>query len=403
MNATKTRIWTPLLGTALLLFLVLMAAGCNDKGTEVEVVDPGVEQDGLLYIVGGHAGEPANDGDGGHVRDAYFFWPIDTSPMEDTGELIIVDWNNHRFRKVSPDGIISAFIGSGFLGDNRTGPALEMDFNHPTQIVKGPNGNWWIAAFHNWCIKEIDANTMMAVQAIGDTSRGYRGDWPENNGSIDAAARPRFDLPSSLLFDANGILYFMDQGNTRIRKIDLTTRTIYEWAGGIRGELDGVGTDAEFRFPGSQTVGTGDRGGTLALSPDKQNIYIADTENHKIRMINIASAVVTTVAGVGTPGWTGDGGPALSAELNYPIDLECADNGDLYIADTHNHVVRRIDATTGIITTVAGSGSIGFSPDGTPATQAKFFNPVGVSYNNRTKTLYISDQYNHQIRKVINP
>jgi sugar lactone lactonase YvrE len=385
-------------------FLFLgVVAGCNDQGTEVDMPTPGAELDGMLYVVGGQAGQASNDGDGGHIRDAYFYWPIDVTPIEATGELIVVDWYNHRFRWVGADGIISAFIGSGFLGDGRAGPALAMDFNHPTQILKGPDGHWWIAAFHNWCIKHVDANTMTAIQAIGDTARGYRGDWPENNGSIDAGARPRFDLPSSMIFDTDGILYFMDQGNTRIRKIDLATRTIYQWAGGTRGYQDGIGTDAQFAFPGAQTVGTGDRGGTLALTPDKQNIYIADTENHRIRMINIATAMVTTIAGVGTPGWTGDGGPALSAELNFPTDIECAQNGDLYVADMHNHVVRKIDAATGIITTVAGSGSIGVSPDGTPAREAKFYQPVGVAYNNVTKTLYICDQYNHQIRKVINP
>jgi len=118
-------------------------------------------------------------------------------------------------------------------------------------------------------------------------------------------------------------------------------------------------------------------------------------------MINIATQMVTTIAGVGTPGWTGDGGPALSAELNFPTDLVCSANGDIYIADMHNHVVRKIDAATGILTTVAGSGSIGLSPDGVPAREAKFYQPVGVAYNNNTKTLYIADQYNHQLRKLI--
>jgi DNA-binding beta-propeller fold protein YncE len=93
----------------------------------------------------------------------------------------------------------------------------------------------------------------------------------------------------------------------------------------------------------------------------------------------------------------------MSAEFNFPIDLECTDNGDIYISDMHNHVVRKIDMSTGIVTTVAGSGSIGISPDGTPAREAKFYQPVGVAYNNKTKTLYIADQYNHQVRKVINP
>jgi sugar lactone lactonase YvrE len=358
--------------------------------------------DGVIYVVAGVAGQGANDGDGGPATEAFFFWPIDTTPIEETGDLLVMDWNNHRIRKIGADGIINAFIGSGFLGDGRHGPALTQDFNHPTDIKVGPDGNFWVAAYHNWCFKEFDATTMMVKQCIGDTARGYRGDWPENNGSIDATAAPRMDLPSSLVFDADGNIYFMDQGNTRIRKIDLSTRTIYVVAGGTRGPLDGIGTAAQFQFAGGQTAGIGERAG-LDLSPDKENIYIADTENHKIRMFNLATQMVSTVAGVGTPGWTGDGGPALAAELNFPTDVFCAANGDLYVADMHNHVIRRIDGDTGIITTVAGNGSIGNTPSGTPARESKFYNPIGVSFNNKTQTLYIADQYNFQIKKVINP
>jgi sugar lactone lactonase YvrE len=386
---------------AILLFLVLAAVGCNDKGTVVDMPDPGEELDGMLYTVAGQPGEGANDGDGGPAKDAYLFWPVDTEPIEATGELLVIDWNNHRIRRIDADGIIHPFIGSGFLGDDRHGNALDMDFNHPTDVKLGPDGNWWVAAYHNWCFKVIDP-TMMFVEAIGDTARGYRGDWPENNGSIDAGAKPRFDLPSTLVWDAQGLLYFMDQGNARIRKVDLTTRQIFVFAGGTRGSLDGVGTQAQFAFPGGTTAGIGERAG-MDISPDKQDIYLCDTESHKIRKLNIATQMVTTIAGTGTPGWSGDGGPALSAELNFPTDITCTAEGDLYIADTHNHVIRKIDMETGIITTVAGTASIGYSPDGTPAREAKFYQPLGVSYNNRTKTLFIADQYNFQIRKVINP
>jgi len=398
MNNSKN-IWGPL-GAAMLLLFTVVIAGCNDEGTAVPPPPEG-EQPGMLYVVAGHAGEGANDGDGGLAKDAYLYWPIDATPIESTGELLVVDWNNHRIRKITPDGIIHPFIGNGFLGDGRFGPVLNAAFNHPSEIKYDLQGNIWIAAFHNWCLKRVDPVTMEFTLAVGDTAPGYRGDFPDNNGDLFTGPRPRFNLPSSLVFPPDGFLYFMDQGNSRIRKVDLAAAKIYVFAGGTRGAEDGVGTDAQFAFPGAQTVGTGDRGGSLDLSPDGQNIYIADTENHKIRMINIATQMVTTIAGVGTPGWTGDGGPALSAELNYPTDLVCTANGDLYIADMHNHVVRKFEAATGILTTVAGSGSIGVSPDGIPAREAKFYQPVGVAYNNTTKTLYIADQYNHQLRKLI--
>jgi DNA-binding beta-propeller fold protein YncE len=327
---------------------------------------------------------------------------MDMTPLA-SGELLIVDFNNHRIRKVGTDGIINGFIGSGFLGDGRKGAAIDLDLNHPTEIKVGPNGNYWVATYHNWCLKEIDASTMTLVRFIGDTARGYRGDYPEHGGLINATPRPRFDLPSSLVFDPNGILFVMDQGNTRVRRIDLETGILSLFVGGTRGDQDGVGAEAQFSLPGAETTGDGDRGGGMDLAPNGEDIYFADTENHKIRKINIPTQSVTTIAGTGEPGWQGDGGPASSAKLRNPTDLACAANGDIYFADKNNHVIRKIDAATGIITTVAGTGLPGTSPDGTPAKSAKLNQPYGVAFDNATNTLYIADTYNHQVKKVRNP
>jgi sugar lactone lactonase YvrE len=318
-------------------------------------------------------------------------------------DLIIADWNNHRFRTITPDGIIHHFIGSGQLGDNRTGDASVARFNHPSEIKVGPDGTYWISAFHNWCIKQVDPVTLNIIQVLGDTSRGYRGDYPENGGSLDATAKPRMDLPSSLTFGPDGMMYLSDQGNTRIRTIDLQSRIIATFVGGTRGALDGVGEDAQFALPGSQTVGTGDRGGSIDISSDGQDLYMVDTENHTVRRINIATRMVTTIAGTPKePGWEGDGGPALGAQMNYPTDIDVAANGDIYVADSHNHVVRKISAA-GIITTVAGNGRPGLSPHGTPAREASLYQPQGLAFDDLTNTLYIADTYNHMVKKVINP
>jgi DNA-binding beta-propeller fold protein YncE len=243
---------------------------------------------------------------------------------------------------------------------------------------------------------------MTFSQVIGDTIRGYRGDYPENGGSIDTTVPPRLDLPSSLVFDPAGILYFTDQGNTRIRKIDLQARVISSFVGGTRGDQDGIGEQAQFALPGAQTTGTGDRGGSIDISPDGSTIYMVDTENHKIKAIDIATRMVTTIAGTGEPGLEGDGGPALAAQLNFPQDIACSATGDLYVADTHNHVIRKVSAS-GIITTVAGIGAPGSSPNATPARDAKLKQPIGVAFDNLTNTLYIADTYNNQIKKVRNP
>jgi DNA-binding beta-propeller fold protein YncE len=374
-------------------------ASCSDKG---EIVEPPAEiQDGVLYDVAGMVGQGGDYGDGGPALEALLYWPIDMTPLEN-GELLVMDWNNHRIRKITPDGIIHHFIGSGQLGDVRVGDATTARFNHPTEVKVGPDGNYWISCYHNWCIKHVDATTLTFIQVLGDTVDGYRGDYPENGGSIDFTDAPRFNLPSSLEFDPAGNLYFSDQGNTRIRKIDLNARVISSFVGGTRGDQDGVGSQAQFSLPGSQTTGTGDRGGSLDLDPSGENLYMVDTENHKIRIINIATQMVSTIAGTGDPGLEGDGGPALSALLNYPQDLVCTDTGDLFIADSHNHVVRKIDVN-GIITTVAGTGVPGSSPNGTHAREANLNQPTGVAFDNATNTLYIADTYNHQIKKVINP
>jgi len=374
---------------------MFIALGCNDRGT---VIDAGPEGDGLFYTVAGQPQEPGNDGDGGPAANSYLYWPVDMTPLP-SGELLIVDFNNHRIRKIGTDGVINNFIGSGFLGDDRKGDASALDLNHPTEIRVGPNGNYWIATYHNWCLKEIDASTMTLVRFIGDTARGYRGD----GGLITAVPRPQFDLPSSLVFDPAGLIYVMDQGNTRVRKIDLQTGVLSLFVGGTRGDDDGVGPAAQFAFPGAETVGDGDRGGGMDLGPNGEDIYVADTENNKIRKINIPTQTVTTIAGTGEPGWEGDGGPALSAQFSYPADLACAANGDIYVADTHNHVVRKIDAATGIVTTVAGTGLPGVSPDGTPAASAKLNQPFGLAFDRETNTLYIADTFNHQVKKVRNP
>ena len=401
---SATRIWSDRLcwsrgcaGSALLILLFF--SGCTAE-TTVSVPTPlPAERDKVLYDVAGHQGVSGNDGDDGPAIECTLFWPSDIT-ITPTGEILVVDWNNNRIRRIGTDGIIHHYIGSGQIGDGRTGDASQARFNHPTEIKVGPDGTYWISAFFNWCIKNVDPVTLNIIQVLGDTVRGYRGDYPQNGGSLDADAKPRFDLPSSLVFDPAGNLYFCDQGNTRIRKIDLQTRVISTFVGGTRGDLDGVGEAAQFSFPGCSCFWPDPV--RLEISPTGEDIYVADAENHRIRKINIATRMVTTIAGTGEPGYSGHGRPALTAQLNYPQDLAVSISGDLYIADSHNHVIRKIDSS-GTITTVAGNGVAGSSPNGTPAVLASLYSPTGIAFDDATHTLYIADTYNQQIKKVINP
>jgi sugar lactone lactonase YvrE len=303
------------------------------------------------------------------------------------GEIFIVDWNNHVVRKVDAGGFIWRAMGSGVHGDDSDGPALEVNLNHPDNIAIGPTGDFYIAGWHNWKIKKVDRNTYM-VSSVAGTDDGFAGDG-------GPATEARISLPSSVVWDRAGSMYITDQGNTRIRKVD-GLGIITTFAGGESGYADGVGEAARFAWP----TGTDSYpAGKMDLAAGGEDIYLADTENHRIRKIHIATRTVTTVAGTGAAGLSGDGGPALAASFNHPTDVACTPDGGLFVADAGNHVVRRIDPD-GTVRTVAGTGVPGRSPDGTPAASALLHRPSGLYWDDRSRTLYIADTFNHQVRRV---
>lgn len=344
---------------------------------------------GILCDVAGVAGQSGGGGNGGDALSAFMYWPMDVA--EDTdGNIVVIDFNNHCVRKINESGNIEVIIGSGILGDDPVGSALDINLNHPTSLTMGPNGDYWLAAWHNWKIKKIDHTTLEVTSPIG-TSQGFVGD----GGPADSA---KMDLPSSLVFDNAGNMYISDQANQRIRKVD-TDMKISTFAGsGDEAFADGVGTAASFNLPkGSNAT----PGGKLAISPDKTYLVMADTKNNRIRKIDLATAEVTTIAGTGEQGYSGDNGPATQAKLYWPSDVAVGADGAVYIADSKNNVIRKI-RTNGIITTIAGTGEAGYSPTGTKATEAKLNKPAGV-FMASDGTLYIADTYNQQIKKLANP
>jgi sugar lactone lactonase YvrE len=369
----------------------LLIGGCGSEGT-VGTSNLSTEVDGILYDVAGTAGIGANDGDGGKALDSFLYWVCDVT-VTPAGELLVMDWNNHRIRRIDTDGIIHSFVGSGYIGDGVSGSGTMIELYNPADMKVGPDGNYYVADYHNTKIKAFDGATLQCSVHAG-TIKGFAGD-----GGI--ATQARMDGPGSLLFDPAGNMYILDQGNSRVRKVDPQTGIITTFVGSVRGYVDGVGEAAQFAFPIPQPT-HGPRGATIDLSLNGEDIYVADTENQRIRKINIATRMVTTIAGTGGIGYAGDGGPALMAQLNYPMDVACASDGSIYIADAHNNVIRKIDAA-GIITTVVGTGTGGSSPNGTRAGSAMLLLPSGVAYDNATNTLYVADTYNHQIKKVRNP
>lgn len=374
-----------ILGAGMVVAVCLIGCG----GEDPVVTPPLVEQDGVLYNVAGTAGEPGRGHDEVAAVSSRLYWPQDLV-MNPEGVLLIADWNNHIIRGVRPDGTIYRAMGSGIHGDDSNGPALEVNLNHPDGVAIGPDGNVYVSGWHNWKIKMLDRTTNIFSSPVG-TDNGYAGDG-------GPATEARISLPSSVVWGSNGNMYISDQGNTRIRMVD-THGIITTFAGSAPGYADGIGAAAQFSFP---TGTDAYPGGRIDMSADKQYLYVADTKNNRVRRVSTATQEVTTIGGTGEAGYSGDGGPALAAKFNYPTDVACTQSGDIFVADAKNNVVRKIDPN-GIVTTVAGNGAMGFSPDGTLATQAMMDTPSSLYYDEATQTLYISDTYNCQVKRVRNP
>jgi DNA-binding beta-propeller fold protein YncE len=196
-------------------------------------------------------------------------------------------------------------------------------------------------------------------------------------------------------------VYVADSRNQRLRMID-PDGIIELVAGNGRAAFAGDGgPPGEAAFWMQEANENPEPGGSIALDGDGR-LYLADTFNNRIRRIDLTAGVVTTIAGNGTRDFSGDGGPATEAALNRPRDLELGPDGRLYIADTDNNRVRVVDLESGIISTVVGSGAAGFSGDGGPARAAALHRPFGVAFDGRGQ-LYVADTFNNRIRKVVRP
>jgi sugar lactone lactonase YvrE len=216
----------------------------------------------------------------------------------------------------------------------------------------------------------------------GSNQRGYSGD----GGSATSAA---FDQPRAATAGPDGSVYIADTFNHRIRRVDP--------AGGVT-TLVGTG-QASFSGDGGQgSLATLHWPHGVAVDPAGAGLFIADSANHRIRRVDLASGVITTVAGGQAAGWSGDGGPAVGAQLQDPKAVWVAPSGDLYIADSGNERIRRVDPS-GTISTIAGTGVQGFSGDGGPALAAQFDGPRGLA-GDGAGNLYVADDNNHRVRRI---
>ena len=410
-----------------------------------------VNASGILSTVVGSgtvcANPTATCGDGGLATAANLRNPQGVA-FDAAGNLYIADTGDHRIRKVDlAANTISAFAGNGGAcldstrpcGDGN--PATNSNLHSPTAIAFDVSGNAYIADSQDHRIRKVDAATQVITTYAGSGVQGFDGDGGQ-------AASAGLDIPSGVSFDSNGNLIISDTGNQRIRQVD-SASVISTIAGGGSGG-DG-GPAAQATLAGPYTL-TRDLAG---------NVVFVDLYNNRIRRIaNDANRTITTIVGTGSAGYSGDSGPATLATLDAPASVAYDGAGNLYIADENNLVIRKVDSagmistfagtgascgqlpdkcgdngdrlsarfaspqalavdasgnvfvadyfvhrvrkisTTGLVTAIAGTGIEGKKGDGGQATQANLDHPSGLALNPAATVLYISDQYNGEIRAV---
>ena len=338
---------------------------------------------GTISTIAG-TGEGGYSGDGGPATRAEFRYPSGVA-VDAMGNLYIADQRDHRIRRVdAATGTISNIAGTGewgYGGDG--GPAIEAQLSEPHGVAVDAVGNVYVTSYWNHRVRKVDAVTGTISTIAGTGEWGYRGD-----GGPATQAELRY--PSGLTVDGAGNLYIADEGNHRVRRVDAVTGTISTIAGtgewGYGGD-GGPAIEAQLRYPSGVTV---DGAGSF---------YVADSGNHRIRKVSAVTGTINTIAGTGEWGYRGDGGPAIEARLGYPQAVAVDHVGNLYIADFHNNRIRKVDAATGTISTIAGTGEWGYSGDGGPASQAQLGYPEGVAVDG-PGNLYVSDSRNNRIRMV---
>ncbi len=393
MSRSRERVVLSILfaGAAMFAF-----AGCGDDDSTGPVEDTEVSPGDISTVAGN--GVAGLSPDGLAPTQTALYTPVDLT-ISPEGIPHILDFNNHRVRTIE-GGVIHTVIGTGSIGDAPEGlPATQVNLNHPTNIIFDGSGQLILAAWHNSKIMRLDQGSGNLMRFAGDGSRAYADSCP--------ALSCKLDLPVGLALDpSNGDIYVSDEANVRIRRINGSNGWIHTICGkGRPGGYTGDGgpaIDAELNMPSGQSAPPV---GRVAFANGQ--LYIADYSNHAIRRINVATGIIDTFAGNGMAGFSGDGGPATAAQLNSPSDVDVDDAGNVYIADTYNSVIRKVD-TNGVITTFAGTyyaymgdGSVHFSGDFGPATAAFLDRPHGIAIGPEGD-LWIADTYNNRIRKVWN-
>jgi hypothetical protein len=332
---------------------------------------------GDISTVAGN-GVDGYSGDGGPATAAAMRAPAGV--FFSGGGYVVADQYGHVVRRVDSGGVISTFAGTGtqgYSGDG--GAATAARLSQPTDVVMDGAGNLYIADYDNSRVRRVTPGGTISTFA-GTGTFGYSGDG-------GPALLARLARPAGLAIDAAGNLYVADIGNHTVRRIT-PAGTITTVAGNGTGGSSGDGGPAA----SAQLYEPGD----VALD-GAGNLYIAEYSGHKVRKVSPAGTI-SRIAGTGSSGYSGDGGPATAAQMSAPIGLDVDSAGNIFVAEYGNHLIRKVDAG-GTISRAAGTGASGFSGDGGPATLARLQTPSRVKLA-PNGDFYISDFGNHRVRRV---
>jgi uncharacterized protein (TIGR03437 family) len=318
-------------------------------------------------------------GDGGPALEAHLFYPAAVA-ADAGGNLYIADQRNYRVRKVEAGGRILTVAGTGVSGSTGDGgPAVLARLTTPAGVALDAMGRLWIADQDAHRVRLAAPGGIIETVA-GTGVRGFQGDGGPASGA-------QLSAPAGVAVDRAGNAYLADSLNHRVRKIAPDGRISTVAGRGVRGYGGdgGPAIDAQMDTP-------------RAVAVDAEgNLYVAEYANHCVRRVT-AGGRIETVAGTGRRGYSGDGGPAVAADLNHPLGVALDAAGNLFIADADNHRVRLV-SPAGVITTVAGTGNPGFAGDGGPAALAELYFPSGLAAG-PDGAIFIADFWNHRVRKL---